>query len=197
MKEIFISTGGIKGHTKDFIDKLRTDGMNRFELSGTKLDASFLKYISDALKAGCEFRLHNFFEIDRKVFILNLGSLDNDVSEMSKKHILKALELSNQFGAHYYAIHAPFLIDPKLQNLGKGFPPGILYDRTKVLDKFKDSINSLSTVARNYGVELAVENNVLSYKDMVTFGDHQPFTFLGDTISDDINGISSDVGLRC
>jgi sugar phosphate isomerase/epimerase len=128
------------------------------------------------------FRCHNYFPPPKKHFVLNLASLDDEVWKMSKDHCQKALTLSGKMGAREYGVHAGFLIDIKLDELGKAVENRELFDRERALDRFAKTVEELNEFSSNLGLQLYMENNVINGRTLAKFGGINPL-LLCDSIA--------------
>ncbi|KGG12106.1 MULTISPECIES: sugar phosphate isomerase/epimerase family protein [Prochlorococcus] len=166
---IFLSTGGYNKKTaleasKDFY----SNGITAVELSGGVHCPNAIEEIVK-LRAKIDFQVHNYFPPPEEPFVLNLASKNPDISELSIKHIYKAMELSLRLDQPRYSFHAGFLIDPKVDQLGKRIKKKQLLSRDQGLKLFIDRLNIISERARELGVDLLVENNVISKANFKEF----------------------------
>ena len=116
-------------------------------------------------KKGVVFQVHNYFPPPKSPFVLNLGSSNPDIAYMSIEHVKSTLALCNYLGASRYSFHAGFLIDPRVDELGSEIEKRKMENRSDCIDRFLSRVHLLAAVAANYGVELMIENNVLSSKN--------------------------------
>ena len=170
---IYISTGGFKFNTCfESIDKLTKKGIKQIELSGGKFfdnQISELKIIKKNNK-NISFQVHNYFPPPRKAFVFNLGSLDDEVANKSMNHAINSIKLASSLGGKYYSFHAGFLLDPKVEELGKKIKKTTLFERESSKRKFIERVNFLSDIALKEKVTLLIENNVLSHNNLKEFG---------------------------
>lgn len=178
---IYVSTGGFGSkYVETTVSELVNSGIFNIELSGGISQSETLKFLKSYKKKGCNFVLHNYFPAPKiNPFVLNLGSANKTIRNRSREMISNALRWSSELESNFYAIHAPFRIDPSINNLGKGFIAGKLADRDKTLRIFCNEYCDLRELGKQYGVELSVENNVISSTDHKVFGSNQPFIFTG------------------
>lgn len=161
---IYISTGGFSEKTAyettlDFIE----EGISGIELSGGLYDAE-VKTKLNSLQGNILFQVHNYFPPPEKPFVLNLATLNKDMASISLDHVKKAIRWSAELGQSIYSFHAGFLIDPKVEELGKNIQPRSLFSREECLLKFIERINLIDEYAQSLGVKILIENNVLSAK---------------------------------
>ena len=181
MTNIYVSTGGFGSqNVENIVAKFVDSGINRIELSGGITSPETLLLLRQYKKNGCDFILHNYFPAPViKPFVLNLGSTSKMVRNRSRDLILEALRWSSELEANFYGIHAPFRLDPRIQDLGKGFELKKLSSYNETLKIFCDEYSELRGLGKNYGVDLAIENNVISAIDHDLFGRDHPFIFTG------------------
>ena len=158
---IFLSTGGFKDYAFNTCIKYIENVIKNIELSGGKFYEKQLNELMK-LKPQANFLIHNYFPPPKNPFVFNLGSLDKQVLKTSINHVKKSIRWAVELNSKYYSFHAGFLIDPKVNELGKRINRRTLYDRKESLNTFIDSVISLSRLAENEGIQLLIENNVLS-----------------------------------
>jgi sugar phosphate isomerase/epimerase len=177
---IFISTGGFKNQMAwEITQKYISFGLNNIELSGGLYSSENLIKLKQ-MKSLTSFRVHNYFPPPSKPFVFNLASLNPDTLERSRKHAIKAIQCANELESPIYSFHAGFLLDPKVEELGKKIRKRNIFNRNESMDIFVDSVNNLAEYAISQGVELLIENNVLSennYKEFKT----NPFLLATDS----------------
>ena len=62
--------------------------------------------------------------------MLNLASVDQEISNLSLNHVYNSIELCSQLGSKYYSFHAGFLCDLNVSELGKkNFKKKINFER--------------------------------------------------------------------
>jgi hypothetical protein len=166
---IYISTGGFSGRRADVVAaELLGVGVKFIELSGGEYSATLLSDLQ-ALKPDICYQIHNYFPPPQDPFVLNLGSLDPVIGERSIAHVEQALQWCTALGADRYSFHAGFLLDPKVDELGKRIPSRHLYDRDECIEVFVSRVSRLAGIAKEVGIDLMVENNVFSAKNAAEF----------------------------
>jgi len=174
---IFVSSSCIKSDKiGESVRILANYGYKCIELSGGT--AYYPDFEDDLLEQqkefGLSYLLHNYFPPPIEHFVLNLASLDDDVYNKSIKHFKRALDLSQKLGATKYGIHAGFLIDPKVNELGQKIGHQKRYDSSLALEQFANAYYELCSYAPD--VDLHIENNVYSLPNKDRFG-FNPFLF--------------------
>ena len=166
---IYISTGGFRDRTADAVSiELSRAGVKAIELSGGAYSGTLLNDLQ-ALASNIDFQIHNYFPPPMDPFVLNLGSLDPQVGQRSVAHVEQALEWCGALGGDRYSFHAGFLLDPKVDELGKRIPSRSLFDRDKCIEVFVSRVTRLAEIAAKAGITLMIENNVLSAKNAQEF----------------------------
>ena len=166
---IYISTGGYSSLTaSQVIKNLSQFKIDSFELSGGKYSSNLedeLVYLSKKNN----FIVHNYFPPPEKPFVINLGSLNENIFNLTFNHIKKSIRLASALKSPYYSFHAGFLVDPQVHELGKTVKKRNLFDREQVLNKFINALNLLSEYSEKYSVKLLIENNVLTKNNLTRF----------------------------
>lgn len=171
---IFVSTGGIKEATAyntalTFIE----NGITGIELSGGAYEEIILSKYQKLLESA-SFQVHNYFPPPKNPFVFNLASPNNLISEKSISHAKNAIKLSAALERPIYSFHAGFLLDPEVSELGKRISTPHINDRNECLDLFLENVASLSEYASKNNVQLLIENNVISDRNIKSFGE-DPF----------------------
>ncbi len=171
---INISTGGYFNRPASEVCKdLLENDITDIELSGGIYSDSLMESLI-SLKSNISFQVHNYFPPSSHPFVLNLASLDETVSSRTLAHMKNSIELASILGAKKYSFHAGFLLDPKVDELGKRIPNKNLFARDIATEVFIKKVIELSDYAKNLGISLMIENNVLSQKNRFEF-DENPF----------------------
>lgn len=166
---IYVSTGGFKNSKIDEISKsLLKEGIDSIELSGTIYYPEIISNLL-LLKEKINFQIHNYFPPPKRAFVLNLASEDTEISKMTIAHIENAIECCQKLNSKYYSFHAGFLCDIKVSELGKKVEKKILQDREKSTDLFLERVLKVSNKAKEAGIKIMIENNVLSKNNQIEF----------------------------
>lgn len=166
---IYVSTGGFRGRAADSVSaEFISAGIKSVELSGGAYSETLLDDLK-ALSQDAHFQVHNYFPPPADPFVLNLGSLDTEIAERSIVHVEQSLEWCVALGADRYSFHAGFMLDPRVDELGKRIPSRNLFDRDECIEVFVNRVARLAEIADRAGVGLMIENNVLSAKNAQEF----------------------------
>ena len=169
---IYISTGGFKFNTcYEAIHKLKEKGIFSIELSGGKyeLKQEYKLKLLHKNNRNLKFQVHNYFPPPKDPFVFNLGSLDLNIANKSINHAINSIKLAHSLGGKYYSFHSGFLLDPKVNELGETIKKQHLYNREEAIIQFIDRVKKISEVAKELGIILLIENNVLSLKNFNQF----------------------------
>lgn len=167
---VYVSTGGCRHKSSiDFATELYHLGFLDIELTGGLHDEDFFSKLIKLSKVGVNFTLHNYLPFTAQNFVINLASDNEEVVKYSIKHVIRALEISNEISSQFYAVHAGFLIDPQPNELGNKLVFDNLTDHILAIKRFTDRVNALADVADRYGVQLLIENNVISNENLCNF----------------------------
>lgn len=167
--KIYVSTGGFRGRSAAAVSaELWAAGIKFIELSGCDYSATLQSDLQAFDPAIC-FQIHNYFPPPKDPFVLNLGSLDPVIGERSIAHVEQALQWCSALGADRYSFHAGFLLDPKVDELGRRIPNRTLFDRNECIETFVNRVKQLAELAKKAGISLMIENNVLSAKNAFEF----------------------------
>ena len=167
--EIYLSTGGYKNLTTgEVVKEFIFNGIKSIELSGTKYSPNNIANLS-RLKKKVKFQIHNYFPPPKRPFVLNLASMNDEIYRKSLRHIFKALESCAKLNSNYYSFHSGFLCDIKISELGKKVKKKKLKNREDSLYIFIKRVSKISEKAKKYGINLMIENNVLSKNNLLEF----------------------------
>jgi sugar phosphate isomerase/epimerase len=168
---IFVSTGGIRNKTAaETSNEFYQNGISAIELSGGAFSETYKKDLIK-LSKNITFQVHNYFPPPEKAFVFNLASVDKKLRDKSINHVINSMNLSLDLNRPVYSFHAGFRINPKVSELGKVIKKTTLCNRDVALEIFGDSVLFLAEEARQKGVDLLIENNVLNKRNLETFGE--------------------------
>jgi sugar phosphate isomerase/epimerase len=174
---IYVSTSCVKAERiNDAVKKLVDSGFYNIELSGgTERYRGFEKDLIQLKEEyNINYLLHNYFPPPKKHFVLNLASLNDKIYNDTIEHYKQAIRLSELLGADKFGLHAGFLIDPKVDELGRSIKKQQGYDREMAIHKFCSGYNTIANLSDS--VDVYVENNVFSSQNKINFG-FNPFLF--------------------
>jgi sugar phosphate isomerase/epimerase len=183
---IYISSSCVKAtNIEDAVKTLVDQGFKNIELSGgTRYDENALDSLIQLKKDyNINFLLHNYFPTPANSFVLNLASLDSEISTYSLEHVKKAIDWSVALNAEKYAFHAGFLINIPVHQIGKKIDKAQLFDLQSAVEQFENNLSSINEYNNNQ-VQLYIENNVLSKTNYESFDQVDPFFFTSSKNAD-------------
>ena len=159
--KIFISTQARKNNIISLLD-FALDQKVGIELS-SGFDSSINNLFEIISKPNLKYKFHNYFPVPQDPFVLNLGSLNEEIRRKSINYVKRNLFLSSKLNLEYYSCHAGFLIDPNPEELGCQFDLSLINESTyeKSMYLFKKSIEELIKFSKKYDIKLLIENNVV------------------------------------
>jgi sugar phosphate isomerase/epimerase len=144
-------------------------GLKSVELSGGKPSLGVREELL-ILKRQMNLQIHNYYPPPELPFVFNLASQDLAINKRSISHVKEAMRLAVDIDNPTYSFHAGFLIDPNPEELGQSISGRRLIDRALGLKHFTNNVLELAYEADKLGVELLVENNVLTPANLKNFG---------------------------
>lgn len=176
------------------VDRLRAAGVEGLEFGSIgRWDGA----AESTLRASApHVLLHNYFPPPQQGFDLNLASADPDIRSRSTALVERALALSEELGAPFYAVHAGFAADPiGFEGTSYTFPEVVRAAVEPAYDRFVRAIGHLAGFARERGVALLVENNScpLRWKGVPFMCTPEDAARLFQDVGDDV-GLLLDVG---
>jgi sugar phosphate isomerase/epimerase len=171
---IYISSACVKAKTiGESMEKIGTLGYDNIELSGgtnpyPELEADLI----EARKNGKNLLLHNYFPPPPAPFVLNLASLDGETADLSLEHAANALRISTDLGCDKFGIHAGFLINIPVNQIGKSIDRKALFNRDEAMEFFLENLRQLMSESNPI---IFVENNVIAPFNLENFKGDNPF----------------------
>jgi sugar phosphate isomerase/epimerase len=164
------------------------------ELSGGAFSST---YQADLLSLPKELTLqvHNYFPPPATPFVLNLASNNLEIAQQSMRHVRTAIRLAVLLRRPIYSFHAGFRINPQVSELGKKLGKYNLTNRDIALELFGERVLMLAEEARQEGVALLIENNVLNLANLSIYGDDPLLLTHPDEIATFMASMPSNVGL--
>lgn len=165
-----ISTGGFSNlNLVEASRFLFQCGCTEIELSGCQWSQSAIDEIKRLSRNNIRFQPHNYFASKEKPFVLNLASCNENIVKESLEHCKFAIKFASELRQKYYSFHAGFLIDPKVDELGKNIQSSSIISRELGLTNFLHNVNILLEYASIFNIKLLIENNVLSAENYKKF----------------------------
>lgn len=162
---IFFSVSSIQAQSIGQIFKGLADaGVQNIELNGTNGYDSDIENTLEEFKEryNLKFLIHNYFPPPKDAFVLNLASLDKDILHQTIIHAKRAVRLAGKLKIPVYSVHAGMRLDPHPAELGKQIKQISPVPYEQSYEIFVRSLTDLCDFARDFNVDIAVENHVLS-----------------------------------
>lgn len=171
---IYISSACVKAKTiGESIEKIGDLGYDNVELSGgTNPYPELEQHLKEARKKGKNLLLHNYFPPPPTPFVLNLASLDGETASLSMNHAANALRISSELGCDKFGIHAGFLINIPVNQIGKSIDRKALFNRDEAMEFFLENIRLLTAES---SPKIYIENNVIAPFNLENFKGENPF----------------------
>jgi sugar phosphate isomerase/epimerase len=107
--------------------------------------------------------LHAYTPFEDEDFCFNLASPSQEMREKCIAFAKERLRISRDLGASYYALHAGFVSDPiGRDSYGFIFPAASAADRLEAEKIFATAVAEVASYAKEVGVTLLIENNVMN-----------------------------------
>lgn len=172
--ELFVSTSGTRSNSLNAANTLAENGFKNIELSGGSHVKDLDSELEHLMGHTDAIMLHNYFPPPEEPFVFNLASSNPETIALSIGLAKSAIDISGKNGFKFFGIHAGFLMDPQVSELGNRIQASKLENRERALEIFTKNTLELSAYAESRSVRLLVENNVLSEENMKSFGE-DPF----------------------
>lgn len=160
---IYVSSSCV--HFKKISESIRflaDNGFSHIELSG---GTDYYEHLEEDLldlkeEYGLSYLIHNYFPPPKNHFVVNLASLDNKIFEMSIDHYKNSILLAEKLGSKKFGIHAGYMINPDVKELGLKMSKSDLADKNEATKRFCEGYEILKKLAGN--IPVYIENNVLA-----------------------------------
>lgn len=177
---IFVSSACVKNkYIGESVKQLAEAGYKNIELSGGTQLYDTLEPDLMRLKEtySLNYLCHNYFPPPSIPFVINLASLDEEISLLTIKNIEEAIRLTKVFGSDKFGFHAGFLLNIPVSQIGKSIVEQPLFDEVEAKKVFFERVNQLKSKFPE--VRLYIENNVISAQNYSNFKNNNPL-FLCD-----------------
>lgn len=169
---LWYSSGAFKAkNIKEILRDAQSAEITHIELSsGLSYEKGLLDVVREAKNNGTHrFLVHNYFPPPEVPFVLNIASRDQDNLRESKDLCRRAMRLAAELGSPFYSVHAGFAASFKPELLGKpelqaASLTAADIDRDKAYIVMIETVRELADYAKSLGLELLIENNVISPK---------------------------------
>ncbi|HVT30299.1 MAG TPA: sugar phosphate isomerase/epimerase family protein [Lacipirellulaceae bacterium] len=166
---VFVSSHALPGRTvPDVVALAASAGVRHIELTAglTRAD-TMLDEILSARAEGVEFLTHNYFPPPPQSFVLNVASDDADTKKASMSMAREAMSIAAAVGAPFHSMHAGFAVSLTPDMLGKPEMQAAAFaeakfDRAKAYRRMVETAVLLADEAKDLGIDLLFENNVVT-----------------------------------
>lgn len=191
---VFVSTGGFRTEPSNAIDALLAAGVDHIELSGGLASPTVLDSVL-GYRDRATLQPHNYFPAVLPPFVFNLASPDEGIRERTLACMRVAVDLAAELGATRYSVHAGFLLDPPVSFLGAPWQSLPQVGLDEGVSTFVESVTLLSEYSGRQGVDLLIENNVLTVGTLEACGPDVLLMASGEQIHDVMALLPDEVGL--
>lgn len=166
---IYASTAGVARHfpsLRELLADLTLAGVKAIELGWAppRID---LRLPDELAALPAHWLVHNYFPPALEPFVLNLASQDAVNLQRSRDFAGAAIRLSAQLGAPFYSVHCGFLAEFEPGSLGRQLNYAEICDYERGYETFLQSLRLLLGAARDAGIRLLVEPNVVAPFNLV------------------------------
>lgn len=172
---IYISSSCIKkDKIAEIIKFLAENGIKHIELSGgTQYYEGIEKDLSvQKEKYGLTYACHAYFPPPKKPFVVNLASCNDEIYHQSIEHYKQCIKMLEFIDCRVLSVHAGFMVEVGIEEIGKRLSNRIVYDEERAYERFCSAYQYLSKQCMDSGIELFLENNVLSSDNYGEFEGH-------------------------
>ena len=172
---IYVSSSCIKKNKiAEVIQYLESNGIRNIELSG---GTDYYDGIEDDLqmlkqKHHLNYACHAYFPPPVKPFVVNLASCNDKIYQESLNHYIQCVDMLKRIDCKVLSVHAGFMVEISTDEIGKRLNDRVIYEEDKAYDRFCTAYCFLSRLCAENGIEVFLENNVLSAENYKSFGYH-------------------------
>lgn len=195
MKDVYVSTSAFEfGSLPEVINHALAIGLQHIELGANVHCPPDVENLLLAMreKHDIRFLIHNYFPPPENHFVLNLASPDNDIRKASLDLCRKAIELCARIESPFYSFHAGFCFHARPENLGARQSHLPRFSKQTARPFFMDSLLRLCDHAQKHGMNLAVENNVVTPQNRGSQGDDLYFGAIAEELFEIIDKVDSE-----
>lgn len=161
---IFVSTTSVKDHSDAAltVQRLAREGIRNIELGADhEYSEDINKIIEFKRGFGLDYTVHSFFPPEKKKFMLNIGSGNEQILKDSLRVIKNSIDFCRKADAKLYSMHCGHPIE--IDGSGKKLSEPI--DTEKFIRLVKQNIADISDHAKEYGMKVALENQPAENKE--------------------------------
>ena len=191
----YVSTACLKGESTKFtrdifkvLDVYTKAGIKNIELGAAHNPFDNIKDLFKYKKEhDLNYIMHFNFPAAKVNYMLNLGSINEEIAKISLDVVKKGIELCNELEAPIYSLHPGFVadLDTELKPLSKKIP------KDKAVSLAISRLQEAVDFAQEYNIKIAVENMVPQCVSFCKIGD---FIKLFKEINSKKLGVLVDIG---
>lgn len=169
---IYISSACINAQKiRDSVRVISTMGVHNIELSGgTKY---YENYVEDLIEIQKQKKLcyswHGYFPPPPKDLVINLASCNDVIYKKSISFYVESIPLMKKLKCKTLSVHSGFYMDISPAEIGKKISVSKIYNQEMANQRFCDAVEQLQKAAKSSGINVMVENNVLSLENYKNF----------------------------
>lgn len=182
---IYVSSSCIKkNNISEIIKQFVDNDIKNIELSGgTNYYDNLVKDLVDLKQMyGLQYACHAYFPPPKKPFVVNLASCNDEIYKRSIDHYVNCIEMLKYLECKILSIHAGFLVEIGVNEIGKQLSNRIIYEETKAYERFCYAYEKIEKFCKKKGISLFLENNVLSAENFSQF-DYNNYMMMTDYAS--------------
>lgn len=174
-KMIYVSSSCLKKDIiAEVIELLAENGVKKIELSGGTRYYEGIEKDLCTLKDryGLIYSCHAYFPPPEKPFVVNLASCNDEIYQRSIEHYNQCIRMLKRIDCRVLSVHAGFMVEVGTDEIGKRLSKKIVYDEGMAYERFCSAYQHISEQCNDSGIELFLENNVLSSDNYNEFEHH-------------------------
>ncbi len=182
---IYVSTACLRKHNiAEIIQSFAEYGIRNIELSGGTDYYDKLEFDLNQLKRlyNLQYACHAYFPPPKEPFVVNLASCNDRIYQQSIDHYVRCIELLKDINCKILSIHAGFLVEIGVDEIGKKLSSMVVYDEGKAYDRFCTAYEYIAKLCSKNGIDFYLENNVLSAENYQEFDSHN-YMMMTDYVS--------------
>ena len=172
---IYISSACIKrNNIAEIIRQYASNDIQNIELSGGTDYYDDIESDLHNLKKNYQlnYACHAYFPPPRNPFVVNLASCNDQIHKRSIDHYVHCIEMLKRLECKVLSIHAGFLIEIGVDEIGKQLHNRVVYDESEAYERFCDAYKHIAKLCEKNGIAFFLENNVLNAQNYKEFGYH-------------------------
>ena len=104
--------------------------------------------------------------------MVNLASCNDKIYRQSIEHYEKCIRMLKRIDCKFLSVHAGFMVEVGANEIGRKLSSGIVYEEDSAYERFCNAYEHILKECTKNGIELYLENNVLSAENYEEFEYH-------------------------